>query len=150
MQPKVDVAESPAGATVDRIVAFVCLTAGAGMTYVLALARPDSRGFGTHEQLGMSPCSWPVTMEAPCPTCGFTTAACHLVHLSPIRAILTQPFGAAMAAAGLAAAAYAGFCLLTGRSFLDRIARLPCGTIAAWSLALFFSSWLYAYLTFDP
>ena len=29
----------------------------------------------------------------PCPTCGVTTAACHLLHLQPWQALKTQPFG---------------------------------------------------------
>ena len=36
---------------------------------------PDARGHGTHERLGMLPCSWPQSLGLPCPTCGVTTAA---------------------------------------------------------------------------
>jgi hypothetical protein len=147
---EVPVAQSPAGAAVDRAVAVVCVGAGAAATWLLAHAAPDPRGLGTHEQLGLRPCAWPTALGVPCPTCGITTAACHLVHLSPLQAVLVQPFGAALAAAGLALSIYAGYCLLTGRSLLDRIVLLPYGRLALWALALFAAAWLYKYLTFAP
>jgi Protein of unknown function (DUF2752) len=44
---------------------------------ILVTARvlePDPRGFGTHEQLGLQPCSFWRYFGRPCPTCGATTA----------------------------------------------------------------------------
>jgi hypothetical protein len=134
----------------DRAVAAAVLLAGIALVYVLGQVAPDARGHGTHEQLGMQPCSWPEQMQAPCPTCGVTTAATHLVHLSPVRAVGTQPFGAALAAAGIALAAWAAFCLLAQRSFMALLVRLPYGTIALGSLALLLAAWGYKYLTFVP
>ena len=148
MLEKIPVAESPTGALVDRGVALIVSVTGAVLVWLLANIHPDQRGHGTHEQLGMTPCGWPPTLDLPCPTCGVTTAACHLVHLSPLRAVLTQPFGAALAGAGIVLAVYAVFCLLTGRSLMDRLVRLPYGSILVWTLVLFLASWLFKYLTF--
>lgn len=133
---------------IDQLVAGAVFGTGAAMTYLLARVPPDPRGHGTHELLGMPPCSWPATLQAPCPTCGVTTAAAHLVHLQPVTAVVTQPFGAALAAVGLWLALLAGFSLLTRRSFVDRVVRLPYGTMATVGLVLLLGSWLYKYLTF--
>ena len=38
---------------------------------------PDPRGFGTHEQLGLTPCSFYRWTGHLCPTCGATTAWAH-------------------------------------------------------------------------
>ena len=76
--------------------------------FALSLVPPDPRGFGTHELLGMEPCGWADSGGIPCPTCGVTTAACHLVHLSPIKAVATHPFGAALAGFGIWLAGIAG------------------------------------------
>ncbi len=146
--PEVSTAESPVGVALDRIVALAVLAAGAAAALLLAQVPPDPRGYGTHELLGLRPCSWPARVGAPCPTCGVTTAACLLVHLQPLAAFAAQPFGAALAAAGLLAAVDAGRCLVTGRSFVERLARLPYGTIAVGAAALFLLAWLYKYLTF--
>jgi len=140
----------PVDPRLDRVIAFVVLAAGSSVVWLLAQLQPDGRGHGTHEQLGMLPCSWPATLGKPCPTCGVTTASTYVVHLSPLRALQTQPFGAVLAIAGIALALWAGFCLLTGRSFMALLVRLPYGTITLWSLALFLGSWAYTYFTFVP
>ncbi len=146
----VPVAESPVGAFWDRVVALILVGVGGLLVFLLLQITPDGRGHGTHEQLGMQPCGWPMAWDIPCPTCGVTTAACHLVHLSPLRSIQTQPFGAALAAFGLWAAVYAAFCLVTRRSFMDRIVRLPYGTMATGAIVLFLAAWAYKYFTFTP
>lgn len=144
------VAEGPLNPWGDRAVAAVVLLAGLAVVYALSMVVPDARGHGTHEQLGMAPCGWPAVMQAPCPTCGVTTAAAHMVHASPIDAIATQPFGAALAGSGLVLAAWAAWCLVAGRSFMVPLIRLPYGSIALGWLVLFLASWGYKYLTFVP
>ena len=119
------------------------------MIWLLAGLDPDPRGLGTHEQLGMTPCSWPATLGMPCPTCGCTTAAVLLIHLSPWRALVTQPFGAGLAAGGIAFAVLALLCLVRGESFVERIAMLPYGTLTLVAIALLLGSWFYKYLTWS-
>lgn len=36
--------------------------------------RPDPRGYGTHRQLGLPPCTFQLLWDIPCPSCGGTTA----------------------------------------------------------------------------
>ena len=65
---KLPVAESPAGKWVDRIVSIAVIGLAAFFVVALAMVHPDARGHGTHEQLGMPRCSWPVLYGRPCPT----------------------------------------------------------------------------------
>ena len=146
----VPVRESPAGAVLDRGIALFVVLAAAAMVWMLSSAQPDARGYGTHEQLGMSPCSWPRAVGAPCPTCGVTTAATRLIHLDPLGALEAQPFGAALAVVGLALAALALWSLVRGGSFLLALTLLPYGSILRGLLVLLLGSWLYKYLTFSP
>ena len=150
MPPGVPLDQTPASPVWDRVCALIVLGLGAFLTYLLAQVTPDPRGYGTHEQLGMMACGWPDAMGYPCPTCGATTAACYLVHLSPVQAVITNPFGAALAAVGLWLAVWAGLCLAAKRSFLDPLVRLPFGSIMLWTLLLFLGSWGYKALTFSP
>ena len=56
---------------------------GIGLLALLAVARtvePDRRGFGTHRQLGLPPCTFRVLFDRPCPSCGMTTAWAFLVR----------------------------------------------------------------------
>ncbi|MCA8952174.1 MAG: DUF2752 domain-containing protein [Planctomycetes bacterium] len=109
---------------------------------------PDPKGFDTHTQLGMRPCGWPTVYGIPCPTCGCTTAATHVVHGRLPTAIATQPFGAAIAVVGLLLALHAGYCLVRGRSFVDLIVRLRFGRWVAGAALLLLLAWGYKWLTF--
>jgi hypothetical protein len=45
-----------------------------GLVATASRLQPDPRGFGTHEQLGLTPCSFYRWTGFACPTCGATTA----------------------------------------------------------------------------
>ncbi|MEZ6062639.1 MAG: DUF2752 domain-containing protein [Planctomycetaceae bacterium] len=63
-----------------RLVLLVIGLALAGIFVVAALLNPDSRGFGTHEQLGFPPCQFKSLTGLNCPHCGMTTAFSHFVR----------------------------------------------------------------------
>ena len=77
------------------LVALGCLS----VLITAALLRPDPSGMGTHEQLGLPPCSFKTVFSAPCPTCGMTTAFSNAAHGDPRMALAGQPFGAILALA---------------------------------------------------
>lgn len=132
----------------DRTIALLIVGSAIAVTALLLRAVPDPKGYDTHTQLGLSPCSWPMTHGMPCPTCGATTAACLLVHGRPLAAIATQPFGAAAAVAGLAFAGIAAWCLLRARSFLDVYRQLPRAQLLLAAIVLLLLSWWYKCSTF--
>ncbi len=127
---------------------MVVLAAGFFLV-VLGSVSPYARGYGTHEALGMAACSWPLDYDAPCVTCGVTTAACYLVHLSPIKALVAQPFGAVLTGFSLVLAGIALLSLLRRRSFIGRIASWPLPTLILSAAALLLLSWLYKYFTWE-
>lgn len=53
------------------------LVAGFGLALSL---EPDSRGFGTHQGLGLPPCTIRTLYGIPCPTCGMTTSFAYFVR----------------------------------------------------------------------
>ncbi|WP_390625344.1 DUF2752 domain-containing protein [Paludisphaera soli] len=64
---------------------------------MLAVARslePDPRGYGSHEQLGLAPCSFLVDTGRYCPFCGATTAVAHATRGRLDRAWGANPAGA--------------------------------------------------------
>jgi hypothetical protein len=148
MLPLDPVDESPLNPFVDRLVASVFVAAAVVFVAVLLGVDPDPRGHGTHEQLDMTPCGW-AEAGYPCPTCGVTTAACHLVHLRPDRALVVSPFGATLTVFCLWLAAVAARCLFRRLSFLDYLMQLPQARILTWGTVLLFLSWGYVWLTWD-
>ncbi|GAB4136568.1 MAG: hypothetical protein Fur0037_01240 [Planctomycetota bacterium] len=140
--------EGPASPWIDRAVAVLAVAAAIAALVLLLPIEPDPRGYGTHEQLGMTPCSWPFVYGIPCPTCGCTTAATLLLHGRPLAAAAAQPFGAAACLSLLASAAFCLFALVRGRSVLDVVARLPFWRITLFGLLLLLGSWGYKCLLF--
>src|SRR5262245_13048492 len=84
------------------LVAAVGLAACAALVTARKLD-PDPRGYGTHEQLGWSPCWFRRVVGRPCPACGMTTAWAHAVR-GEFRAAIGANAGGAVAC-GLAALA---------------------------------------------
>lgn len=145
----VPLADGPVAPWLDRLVAVTTVAVALGCLWFLWQAAPDGRGHGTHEQLGLEPCGW-ARQGFPCPTCGVTTAACHVAHGQFLSAVVAQPFGAALAIGGLLAAVVALYCLVRRRAFVEWIGRLPLPRLVVYGVLLLLASWLYKYLTFVP
>ena len=85
-----------------------------GIFAVAALLTPDARGIGTHQQLGLPPCTTEAVLGIPCPFCGMTTSFSHMAHGQVVEAVVVQPAGAlgfviaAALALGLSAAVATG------------------------------------------
>lgn len=57
--------------------------------FISTQLKPDPRGFGTHQQLGLPPCSFKMIFGIPCPSCGGTTSFACFVRgqwLAAVRA----------------------------------------------------------------
>ena len=80
----------------------ICAVIGGGLAALLltaAVLSPDARGHGTHEQLGLPPCTFATLCEMPCPLCGMTTAWCYLMHGNISSAMSTHATGTLLAVA---------------------------------------------------
>ena len=79
---------------------WVLVLGAALLTGVLGLARwlrPDERGYGTHEQLGLPPCAFRLITGVPCPSCGMTTSFAYVVRGRLLAAVLVNPGGCLLA-----------------------------------------------------
>ena len=65
---------------------------------IASLLNPDPRGFGTHQQLGLPPCTFRFFVGRPCPGCGMTTCFAHIVRGHFVEAARANPAGAVLAA----------------------------------------------------
>ncbi|MER3416121.1 MAG: hypothetical protein C4297_07940 [Gemmataceae bacterium] len=56
---------------------------------------------GTHEQLGLPPCSFYRLTGIPCPSCGMTSSMALFMHGDPANSLRANPAGTLLAVAGL-------------------------------------------------
>lgn len=81
--------------------------AGLGLLAPLAVAgwlSPSPAGFGTHQQLGLPPCTFVWLFGVRCPSCGMTTSWSHAVRGQWLASLRSNAGGAALAAAAMAIA----------------------------------------------
>ena len=77
---------------------------GAGIMVVFGIAAwltPDPRGFGTHRQLGMPPCTFLTLTGVNCPHCGLTTSFSWFVRGQFYKSIRANPAGLMLASASV-------------------------------------------------
>ena len=123
----------PEAGWVNRLLAFAVAVGCLTVLLVAAWLRPDPKGFGTHEQLGMQPCGFYQQFGIPCAGCGMTTSFAWLVHGHPVRSFVAQPFG--MILCVLTAAGFWGglYVVVTGRAAYRLLNAVPMRFhVAAW------------------
>ena len=77
---------------------------------------PDPAGHGTHQQLGLPPCTIYYLTGRPCPSCGLTTSVSAILHGQFGLAWRANPMGYVIVAGALAVAVNSLLALLWGRS----------------------------------
>jgi hypothetical protein len=119
--------------------------AGAGLALFLfaGLIEPNSRGFGSHQQLGLPECGFYQRTGYPCPTCGMTTAFAWMVRVHPLKAFVAQPAGALAALVFAGITVLAGYAALSGKKFCFPLNTTSVCYIALFALAAVLLSWFW-------
>lgn len=63
-----------------------------------ASLEPDNRGYGTHQRLGLPPCTTRALFGFPCPSCGMTTSFANFVRGRFLHAARANASGLLLAA----------------------------------------------------
>jgi len=124
---------------------------GIGLVVVLLVARwlrPAAEGFGTHQQLGLPPCTMVMVFGKRCPTCGITTSWAYWTRGRMLKALASSVSGtvlAALATAGvpwLMVSAYRGKWTLvvpTARRFSIVFGVIWIGLLCEWLMRLYWN-----------
>ena len=93
-----DSVSSPAQLTrIERLVMLLASFVLIGLLGMATWIEPDTRGYGTHEQFGLSPCWFIENWNTRCPSCGMTTSWAHLVRGNVLRSLQANSGGTALA-----------------------------------------------------
>jgi len=114
-QDAMSYSSSPAGLAIEpracaprwrwsqRVIAVAAGSVLVALLVTAAWLRPSSAGLGTHQQLGLPPCTVLDWFGIRCPSCGMTTSWAHMVRGHLLAALRANAGGAllAVAAAGV-------------------------------------------------
>lgn len=77
----------------SRLLCGVGALAALGVFGISLMLKPDPRGYGTHETLGLPPCGLKFVTDIPCPSCGMTTSFAHAARLEVACSFDAHPCG---------------------------------------------------------
>ena len=112
---------------------YLAALLGAGLLCPLLVSfflQPDARGHGTHQQLGLPPCTFEVLFGLPCPSCGSTTAFAYAVRGRLTEALRANVGGTILAGLFAVAGPWLLWSAARGRWFVVRLSG-PCVAVIA-------------------
>jgi Protein of unknown function (DUF2752) len=113
-----------------------------GMLIVASLLQPDASGYGTHQQLGLPPCTSVVILGMRCPACGMTTSWSLLLHGRITEAAGTNLGGMMIAIIALAYLPASCYFTVVGKSTRDGWFSLALGICLLVAVAVSVIQWL--------
>ncbi|MFW5840554.1 MAG: DUF2752 domain-containing protein, partial [Planctomycetota bacterium] len=122
-----------------RLVGAALLLLMVAIVGLAAWMDADSRGFGTHQQLGLPACGTLQRTGYPCPTCGMTRGFRAMAHGQVRASFGYHPFAPVLFAATAAVAAAGTVQAVTGKALLSRTRvwwwiLLANGVLAGWAI----------------
>lgn len=114
----------------------------AGLLGLSSTLRPDPRGYGTHVQLGLGPCTFATATGRLCPTCGMTTAFAWFVRGRIDRSWRANPAGCLIAAATVPTILWLLACAARGEPVGTRSIAGPLIGLLISACVVSLSSWL--------
>jgi len=134
---------SHAATRTDRIVAASIFIVCAVVIGLASTLRASPGGVGTHEQLGLAPCSFLSSTGIPCATCGMTTAFTLAAHGRIDLAFVVQPAGAALAVMSAAMMLISGYAAVSGMPLTPMFAAVCTTRNALWFGGFILLAWAY-------
>jgi hypothetical protein len=103
---------------------------------------PSPLGMGTHQQLGLPPCTFRLLLGIRCPSCGMTTSWSHLVRGQVVSAVRCSVCGTVLAGLCATAAAASLLSAVRGRWVVARPTDAACVWGVAGLVLLMLGEWL--------
>jgi len=109
---------------------------------------PDARGHGTHQQLGLPPCTFYMIFQRPCPACGMTTSWVWLLRGEIGHALAANAGGTLLACLSLVGAAWLLVSAFRGQWFGGRPSEWTLAGIAGMIGLVTAGQWVWRLLLY--
>lgn len=132
-------------AKLNWIVRLVLITSGTILLALLITAaslKPDPRGYGTHEGLGLPPCTFQQLFGIRCPSCGMTTSWAYMMRGHVIRSFQANAGGALLCLAAVIGAPWAIGSGITGRRLGPPVSEVVILAVLGAILAVTLVDWI--------
>lgn len=129
---------------------FLAATVGGGLLALLVVAsqlQPDPRGLGTHQQLGLPPCTFSMLFGQRCPACGMTTSWSLVTHGRVSEALNNHISGTVLAGLALTGGLTAVVAAARGKWFAWRPTERTVALAAVLLAGLIVGEWTIRLLT---
>jgi len=126
-----------------RVLAFVSGVCVLGVLLTSRALEPSSDGFGTHQQLGLPPCSSVALLGIKCPSCGMTTSWSLATRGRFVEAASVNAGGLLLAIIAMAYLPASCYFSWRGRSTRGSWFSLALGVSILTSLAIAVAQWLW-------
>ncbi|HVU85954.1 MAG TPA: DUF2752 domain-containing protein [Pirellulales bacterium] len=118
-----------------------------GLLAVAAGLQPSPTGLGTHEQLGLPPCTFRWLFGMRCPSCGMTTSWSHAVRGELTAALAANVGGALLAFGSIVAAPWCVVSAAAGRWLVRPPRERVLAAAALFVAAVTLVDWIYRVTT---
>lgn len=128
---------------------WLSLFAGVGVLALLVTAgnlQPARSGLGTHQQLGLPPCSSIVLFGVRCPSCGMTTSWAHFLRGQLVQALAANAGGVVLALIALAYIPASCYFFISGWSSRNGWFSLSLAISLLAAMAIAITQWLLGLL----
>lgn len=108
-----------------------------------AILSPNRRGMGTHQQLGLPPCSFVIWFNMRCPACGMTTSWSHLMRGQIVQSMHANTGGMLLALLAIAGAPWMLISAMRGRWWISDLS--PVTVLVGGGIVFFvsFAQWVW-------
>ena len=126
------------------------LLSGVLLLALLVTARsltPSPTGSGTHQQLGLPPCTAVLLLDRPCPACGMTTSWAHTMRGNLVEAACANSGGMLLALIALAFLPASCYFFFRGKATRGHWFSLVLAICLITALSVALIQWVYRLVT---
>lgn len=125
-----------------RLSCVLAVVLNSGLLVTARTLTPSHQGLGTHQQLGLPPCTSILLFQMPCPACGMTTSWAHLLRGHVLDAFRVNAGGTLLAMIAIGYLPFGCYFAFTGKGTRRESFSLILGASLLLAICIATAQWL--------